>query len=253
MAASVKRSDPATPRDEWFDRLARNAARSMSRRDAIGFIGGVAVMAMVPSWMRPSRIVAVTPRAGGDPGCDGTRTFYRVDCANPVPKLPPYKPAINGCGPQNGFNPVPQSPLYLATFTSACDEHDRGYGTCKRPKDVTDLKFLVDMKAICVKQYPTAGFFADLFLVQCLKSAETYYAAVSEFSAGPYQEGQSEGCDCCDECPGGQPKCNGQCCPKDFVCHGNGEPYGAANAKNEVCPMMCMRAKDVQYVNKICR
>ena len=139
-----------------------------------------------------------------DAGCPGTRTFYRADCDKKVPKLPPYKPAVNGCGPQNGFNPVPQSPLYLATFTPACDGHDKGYGTCNVPKEVTDTKFLEDMKLICVRTYPAAGFFADLFLVQCLKTAETYYTAVSQLGDDPYKDGQSEGCDCCDECNSGR-------------------------------------------------
>jgi len=218
MAAPVKGSLPLTPRDDWFDRLARGAAGSMSRRDAVGFFAGTTMTAILRSWVRPSRVFGVGPRQGKDPGCAGIRTFYKADCPNKVPKLPPYKPAINGCGPQNGFNPVPQSPLYLANFTPACDGHDEGYGTCNRPKAVTDKKFLDDMKAICAKEYSGTGFFSTIGLVQCARNAETYYNAVSTLGDDPYKEGQSEGCDCCDECPGGAPKCNEICCRPGYAC-----------------------------------
>ncbi len=237
MATPVKGSLPATTRDDWFDCLARGVAGSMSRRDAIGLFAGTTAMAILASWVRPSRAFGAGPSAGNDPGCGGARTFYKAGCAKPVEKLPPYKPAINGCGPQNGVNLVPQSPLYLASFTPACDEHDRGYGTCNRPKEVTDLKFLADMKAICVKEYPVAGLFSAMGLVQCTRNAETYYTAVSLLKLGydAYADGQAEGCDCCDECPGGKAKCfapkdesesplqrtyreMGICCPKDKIC-----------------------------------
>ena len=246
-------------RDEWFDRLARGAAGSMSRRDAVRFFGGAAAFAMLGTLMKPRRALGEAAGVSGEE-CTGIRTFYRASCDKKVSKLN-YKPPINGCGPQNGFNPVPQSPLYLATFTPACDEHDRGYGTCNRPKDVTDNRFLSDMKAICAKTYPVAGFFDDLFLVQCVKSAETYYTAVNQLGDEPYADGQKEGCDCCDECPGGESKCGTwplpntrpgdgdtrQCCPKGFICHGTAERYGFKPGIS-ICYKMCMRPKDVQYI-----
>jgi len=227
MATPMKGAQPLIPRDDWFDRLARRAAGGMSRRDAIGFFGSTTVMAFLGARVKPSRASGTAHSQGKDPGCSGTRTFYKEGCANPVPKLN-YEPKKNGCGPQTGFfasaerpqgyNPVPQKPLYLANFTPACNTHDEGYGTCNRPKEVTDSKFLGDMKAICVKEYPVAGFFSDLALVQCVKSAETYYTAVSELAGDPYKEGQSEGCDCCEECPGGAVKCGGECCRRGWIC-----------------------------------
>lgn len=200
MAAAVKRP-PAATRDEWFDRLARGAAKSMSRRDAVGFVAGTTAMAIVASWFRPSWAMSAGAAPVMDPGCNGTRTLYFAGCAKPVPKLNPKFP-VNGCGPQNGFNPVPQTPLNLANFSPACDEHDIGYGTCNRPKEVTDTRFLFDMNMICVKAYPVTGFESALNLVACTRSAEIYYNAVSsKMGIDPYKDGQSNGCDCCDECP----------------------------------------------------
>jgi hypothetical protein len=225
---------PVIPRDDWFDRLARSAARkartgakenhgSITRRNAVGLFAGTTAFAILGSWMKPAHALSAMPRAAPDPGCPGTRTFFREGCAKKVPKLAPYKPAVNGCGPQNGFNPVPQAPLYLADFSPACDGHDRGYGTCNRPKDVTDKKFLEDMKSICVGSgTAVTGLFDALLMLQCHRNAEIFYTAVSTIGDDPYKSGQSEGCDCCEECPGDAVKCKGTCCRPGFICSGNG-------------------------------
>lgn len=166
-------------------------------------------MAMIASWVKPPAALGATPSAGNDPGCTGIRTFYREGCSNPVPKLN-HTPKVNGCGPQNGFNPAPQTPLGLATFTPACDEHDRGYGSCNRPKAVTDTRFLADMKAICAGPgTPVMGFVMNVLLYQCIRNAEIFYTAVSELGDDPYKEGQAEACECCDECAGGAPSAMG--------------------------------------------
>ncbi|MDB4882913.1 MAG: group secretory phospholipase [Gemmatimonadetes bacterium] len=210
------------PRDDWFDRLARKSAGGMSRRDAIGWFSASALMAFVGMRVKPRTAFAATLAPAADPGCAGTRTFYRKDCSNKVPKQN-YKPAVNGCGPQNGFNPVPQTPLYMASFTPACDEHDRGYGTCNRPKEDTDAQFLADMYEICTQSYPVTGLYTLTAYIQCTRSAEIYYLAVSTIGDEPYADGQKEGCDCCDECPGGGPKCGGECCRRDFICGDKGK------------------------------
>jgi hypothetical protein len=191
----------------------------MSRSDALGFVAGTTAMAILPSWARPSWALGAAPVPPPDPGCAGIRTFYRAGCSKPVPKLNPKFP-VNGCGPQNGFNPVPQVPLYIADFSVACDGHDRGYGTCNRPKAVTDNKFLQDMKAICAGGGTASpGLFESLLMIQCISNAEIYYAVVSSKRGDdPYKDGQSEGCDCCDECPGGGSKCNGRCCESGRTC-----------------------------------
>jgi len=197
----------------------------MTRRDAVGFAAGTTVMAILASWARPSWALSAAPVPPPDPGCAGTRTFYRAGC-NAVPKLNPKFP-VNGCGPQNGVNPVPQVPLYIADFSVACDGHDRGYGTCNRPKDVTDNKFLQDMKTICKGPgTPLTGLFESFLMMQCISNAEIYFAAVSsELGDDPYKAGQSEGCDCCDECPGGGSKCgpDGRCCERGWTCGAKGK------------------------------
>lgn len=214
---------PVTPRDDWFDRLARRAASGISRRDAVGVLAGTTAMAFFGSIVKPSRLVAAEPHQGKDAGCSGTRSAYREGC-NKVPKPPPYTPAMNGCGPQKGLNLVPQAPLYLADFTQPCNGHDRGYGTCNRPKDVTDSKFLEDMKATCEGSgAPISGFVNALLMLQCYRNAEIFYLAVSELGDGPYKEGQKEACDCCDDCPGGAKKCSGQCCRAgNWICGASG-------------------------------
>ena len=228
---------PVVPRDDWFDRLARAAARprthgniesdGMSRRDAVGIFTSATAMAILGSWARPRRALGATPPPGQDPGCDGIRTFYNETCAKKVPKLN-FTPNRNGCGPQNGFNAVPQAPLFLASFTPACNTHDVGYATCNRPKAVTDQKFLEDMKTICAgpgTPLPGGvinGFVMDVLMLQCIRNAEIFYAAVSALGDDPYKEGQTESCDCCEECPGGAVKCKGKCCRPGFICSGNG-------------------------------
>jgi len=233
VPAVAKGSLPVAVREDWFDRLARAAARNrtagvdegrgnVSRRDAVGFFAGTTAMAILGSWAMPRRAFSASP-GRGDPGCSGIRTFYKAGCAKPVPKLAPYRPAVNGCGPQNGFNPVPQAPLFIANFSSACDGHDRGYGTCNVPKEVTDAKFLEDMKAICAGPgTPVSGLFMSLLELQCVRNAEIFYTAVSELGDDPYKEGQAEGCDCCEECPGGGVKCNGVCCRPGLTCSEKG-------------------------------
>jgi hypothetical protein len=262
MAAPVKRSPRATTSDEWFDRLARGAARSMSRRDAVGFFAGTTAIAVLGSWVRPSRTLNASTVNGSDPGCAGTRSFYRAGCPKPVPKLPPYRPAVNGCGPQNGFNPVPQAPLYLADFSPACDGHDRGYGTCNRPKEDTDKKFLEDMKAICAGSgTPLTGFVDWVLMLQCHRNAEIFYTAVSNLGDDPWKEGQAEGCDCCEECaplrqapvppcpstcPGANKSCcvaikygyhHGGCCsPVQECCIGPNQDREHPNQMSWCCP-----------------
>lgn len=195
----------------WFDGLAREVARGMPRREVIRLLAGTTVLALFGFRARAGGIVGAKSAPAQDPGCDGIRTFYRPDCPNPVPKQN-YTPSVNGCGPEGGVfgtgvNAVPNSPFNLANFTSACDGHDRGYGTCNRPKEVTDRQFLDDMKATCASQYSGGGLFSSIGLTQCRGAAQTYYKAVSDLGADAYQAGQAAACDCC-ECKGsGGGKC----------------------------------------------
>ena len=246
----------------WFDRLARDVARGMSRREAVRLLAGSTAMAVFGSWVRPSRAMSARSGVAQDPGCSGTRTFYRPDCKKPVPKLN-YTAPINGCGPEGGvfgtgINAVPNSPLYVADFKPACNVHDIGYSTCNRPKAVTDRKFLHDMYFICGYEYPGEGMFDSILRVQCKNSAQNYYKAVSNLGEDAYKEGQAGACDCCDECPGGVAKCgewiqadqpagavdSRVCCPEGFICHNWSEAYGFRG----VCSKMCMRPKDIPNI-----
>jgi len=194
----------------WFDRLARDVARGMSRRETVRLLVGTTALAVFGSWLRPRRVVGARSGLAQDPDCDGFRTPYRPDCLNLVPKLN-YTPTVNGCGPEGGvfgtgINAVPNSPLYLADFTEACNGHDRGYGTCNRPKEVTDTQFLVDMYTTCANKYSGSGVFGAILLVQCFQAAQTYHDAVSNLGDDAYKAGQEAACDCC-ECKGTGGKC----------------------------------------------
>jgi hypothetical protein len=194
----------------WFDRLARDVARGMSRREAVSLLVGTTALAVFGSWVRPVRSWAARSGLAQDPDCNGIRSFYRPDCPKLVPKQN-YTPSVNGCGPEGGvfgtgINAVPNSPLFLADFTSACDGHDKGYGTCNRPKDVTDRQFLHDMYTTCGNQYPGSGMFNTMLRIQCKHAAQNYHKAVSDLGEDAYKAGQAAACDCC-ECEGAGGKC----------------------------------------------
>jgi hypothetical protein len=194
----------------WFDGLARDVARGMPRREAVRLLVGTTALAVFGSWLRPGRMMGARSGLAPDPDCDGFRTPYRPDCPNLVPKLN-YTPSVNGCGPEggvfgSGINAVPNSPFYVADFTSACNGHDQGYGTCNRPKEVTDQQFLNDMYAACASRYSGGGMFNTIGLIQCRGAARTYYEAVSDLGEDAYKAGQAAACDCC-ECKGTGGKC----------------------------------------------
>jgi Group XII secretory phospholipase A2 precursor (PLA2G12) len=224
VASPVNGTMPVVTRDDWFDRLARRAGgEGVTRRDAVGLFAGTTAAAILGLLIKPGTAFGATHTQGKDPGCSGTRKPYREGCARPIPKRN-YTPAENGCGPQKGFDPVPDQPLNLANFNTACNGHDRGYGTCNVPKKVTDMLFLAAMVQTCQREYPSTGFWGSTSLAQCVRNAEIYHRGVSELGDDPYKEGQSEGCDCCEECPGDTIKCNGQCCPPagKYVCGSSG-------------------------------
>ena len=197
--------------DGWFDRLARAAATKTSRRETFRLTAGVAAGAVVASWIRPSLSVAA------DPDCSGTRTFYSEGCAKPVPKQN-YTPPFNGCGPENGVNLVPNSPLGVATFTTACNKHDICYSTCNSNKLSCDSNFFDNMSAICSAEYPGSGVVDGLGRAYCLNLARIYAAAVIGGGGSAYKAAQAGACDCCDDCPGAKPMCGDKCCAMDQVC-----------------------------------
>jgi len=205
-------SAPLPASNALFDRLARTLARDMSRRQTLRLAAGATATAVFGSWLHPRWGVAA-----GDPGCAGTRTSYSEGCAKPVAKLN-YTAPFNGCGPENGVNIVPNSPLGVANFYEACKGHDICYGTCNSNKDSCDSNFFDAMKAICIKDYPGSGLFDAVGRSYCLQLARDYTTAVSLFGANAYKTGQTEGCDCCSDCPSGTPMCGEKCCPPGQEC-----------------------------------
>lgn len=203
----------------WFDQLARIAVRdgNISRRASLKLAAGVTATAFAASWARPGRAAAAAAAAAADPECAGTRNPYAEGCAKPVKKQN-YKASHNGCGPENGVVSVPQTPLGVATFTPACNDHDICYGTCNSSKSKCDSDFFIDMAAICATDYPSNGLIDVVERALCVQLAATYANAVSVGGGDAYQTGQKEGCDCCDECSGGQTQCGDQCCPTGYEC-----------------------------------
>ncbi len=227
------------------------AVLGLSPRPALG---------MSPRRNRPRALDCGGVKPSGPPvTCDGTRTFYRADCQKTIPKLK-YTAGCNGCGPEGGvfgtgINAVPNTPLYLANFQPACNTHDVGYSTCNRTKEDTDYQFLVDMNVICNNEYPGSGMFDTLLLSDCKYAATTFYVAVKDGGVDAYKAGQAGACDCCDECPGGAPKCGDSkiCCPRGQICHSWAEQYGSQNVANPCAVKICMKPEAVQWLPPVCR
>lgn len=172
-------------------------------------VAGSTAFAIFGSWLRPAPALRAHS-AVADDCADGIRSLYYPGCPNPVTK-PNYTPTVNGCGPEGGvfgtgINAVPNSPLYLSDFTEACNGHDRGYGTCTRPKNDTDGHFRTDMFAACGSTHSGSGMFSTMLRIQCKHAAQTYHKAVSDLGEEAYQAGQAAACDCC-ECKGAGGKC----------------------------------------------
>jgi hypothetical protein len=130
----------------------------------------------------------------------GDFNLYRYADNNPIHGIDPYGLEANGCGPadwRNGL--VPNIPLWIIDFKSACDTHDRCYGKCDAEKEKCDTNFYVDMKVLFNREHewfaaipPPAGLAAKQDACDAL--AWAYHKAVSEFGQGPYDEAQKDSC-----------------------------------------------------------
>jgi RHS repeat-associated protein len=105
----------------------------------------------------------------------------------------------NGCGPNDWRNKfVPNRPLGLINFTSACNTHDKCYATCGADKGKCDQNFYDDMRLLCYRKYgwnsvkPAPPIYGNLQNT-CDSLAHAYFQAVSRYGQGPYNEGQ-KGC-----------------------------------------------------------
>jgi hypothetical protein len=79
----------------------------------------------------------------------------------------------NACGAQDGID-VPDSFIYGdVDFTSACNIHDRCYGTTGKSKETCDLGLETNMENACTDQYPGAWEAVQRNL--CYTQANEYY------------------------------------------------------------------------------
>ncbi len=245
-----------------FDDLARAVAERRSRRHVLK-LGFAALVAGVTASVAPSllRGVGMSPASGVDEPL----------CPDRVPKPPPYKPTVNGCGPGALSAVIPQT-WGEAKFYLGCDYHDVCYGTCNAVKEACDSKFLELMKAECRRAYPPGrqltpdpwGVAFEKTYGMCVSAANKYYAAVSGLGAGAYKTAQMEACDCCKdlETKCGQPgqevcckaceTCQGdQCKPKcPDICAPCDESTGECKPKD--CPL-CTECRDGECVPKQCQ
>jgi len=83
---------------------------------------------------------------------------------------------------------------YHRWFESACNEHDRGYGTCLKPKLDTDLEFYTNMMNSCASAFPSPGAGRS----DCEATAQTYASAVVMIGDRFYNDAQRAACVCCE-------------------------------------------------------
>lgn len=117
--------------------------------------------------------------------------------------------APSACGPLNLINVIPDCPLGLVCFTTACDDHNACYSSCRASKLQCDLAFLADLRTTCLLRFPLGG--PDLR--QCENLANVYWLAVSSLGVGAYEASQELACVVGDL--DGTP---GACCLADSSC-----------------------------------
>ena len=87
-------------------------------------------------------------------GLDGGINLYAYVLNNPVNESDIYGLVVNGCGPNDWREKlVPNKPLLLIDFTSACNAHDKCYSTCGKSQAECDKAFYDDLGAICFNKY----------------------------------------------------------------------------------------------------
>ncbi len=83
---------------------------------------------------------------------------------------------------------IPDDFIWGYSFRSACELHDKCYGTCKRSKDKCDAEFLLDLLWACKK-----FDFSNPIRYDCIHTAFLYYNAVVIFGEDAYKKAQ---CNC---------------------------------------------------------
>ena len=134
-------------------------------------------------------------------GFDGGTNIYEYVSSNPINLVDYFglAPTANGCGPDDWRNKlVPNRPYLVIDFTTACNNHDKCFGTCGALKTKCDKDFYDDMVFLCYQKYnwnsvtPAPPIYENLLNV-CKSLANAYFQAVSNFGNEPYNNAQK----CC--------------------------------------------------------
>ncbi|HVX18506.1 MAG TPA: phospholipase A2 [Acidimicrobiales bacterium] len=208
-----------------LDRLARaHASGDVSRRRVLGLLLGASTTAVLGGTVgerilrsrngnqalvattrtaakgtAPAPVAPLSAASGGDPACTLPNMRRPLngpgDCPDKRITKQNYTPTFNGCGSAGLAGYLVPDDFDGYSFTPACDEHDRCYGTCNSNKDTCDQNFLRDMNQICDSHFLdyTSGH------KDCRDNAYIYYDAVHLIGGGPYDDAQVEACDCCEE------------------------------------------------------
>lgn len=107
-------------------------------------------------------------------------------CPVRAPRSGYVPPTRNGCtGSPDRFG--------RASFTTACNVHDRCYDTCNESKASCDQQFFTNLMLSCRGGY-TPG---SRLLEQCRERARTYFRAVTAAGDSFYANAQAAACECC--------------------------------------------------------
>ena len=78
--------------------------------------------------------------------------------------------------------------MTIYDFTSACTNHDRCYGECKRTKQQCDSQFLADM----LKECSTLRGWRSIYKKECQSRAKLFYEAVGKYGDKPFRDCQEK-------------------------------------------------------------
>jgi hypothetical protein len=133
------------------------------------------------------------------------------------------------CGPIELAPLIPDCPLDLVCFTSACEAHNKCYGTCGASRAVCDMQFFQDMTTICETTYAVG----DANLTLCRSSAFAYWLAVTTLGQEPFDASQATGCGTAD----GFPFAQGACCTTSDGCDDTGGQEDCVAAGGAFVPL----------------
>jgi hypothetical protein len=128
---------------------------------------------------------------------------WQVECPDRVTTGIPA--AANGCGSPSFPVPVPEDPnlpCIGASFTNACNIHDRCWGTCGDNFASCNAEFLREMNKACAQAncplIPGQGGEPDFDArALCFQHALAYVAAVSTVGYPVWILAQKDACNCC--------------------------------------------------------